>query len=101
MFLLKTVKKDIGNFKIFARLCSKKSFEFPEKRLSIAVDETQLPPKTLIDKKTIEQLERLSLVDFGTEEGIKTVEDAIRFADQLHLVNTDNIEPMYTVLENE
>ena len=36
-----------------------------------------------IDKVTIEQLERLSLVNFGNEEGIRTLEDAIAFAEPL------------------
>ena len=36
-----------------------------------------------IDKATIEQLERLSLVNFGNEEGIRTLEDAIAFAEPL------------------
>ena len=36
-----------------------------------------------IDSATIEQLERLSLVNFGNEEGIRTLEDAIAFAEPL------------------
>ena len=43
-----------------------------------------------IDKATIEQLERLSLVNFGNEEGIRTLEDAIAFAEPLKEVRTQS-----------
>ncbi len=48
----------------------------------------------------IEHLERLALVDFGNEAGIKRLEAAIRFADQIHLVDTEGVEPMDSVLED-
>ena len=48
----------------------------------------------------IEHLERLALVDFGNEAGIERLESAIRFADQIRVVNTDNVQPMDTVLED-
>lgn len=48
----------------------------------------------------IEHLERLSLVDFGNEAGIQRLEAAIRFADQLRLVNAEGVEPMDSVLED-
>ncbi len=50
--------------------------------------------------KMIEHLERLALVDFGNEAGIKRLEAAIRFADQIHLVNTEGVKPMDSVLED-
>ncbi|EEB15036.1 hypothetical protein Phum_PHUM344100 [Pediculus humanus corporis] len=34
-------------------------------------------------------------------EAVKIVEDAIRFADQIFEVNTENVEPLVTVLEDE
>ncbi|XP_075232271.1 glutamyl-tRNA(Gln) amidotransferase subunit C, mitochondrial [Lycorma delicatula] len=55
--------------------------------------------KTIIDKYTVTHLEKLSLVDFGDEKGIKILEDAVEFADQLAAVNTDGVEPLITVLE--
>lgn len=88
-------------FAINRLYCSKKVFEFPKTGVSLSIDEDKLPNRRKIDEKTIKLLERLSLVDFGTEKGIKVVEDAIRFADQLHLVDTDGVEPMYTVLEDQ
>lgn len=55
-----------------------------------------------IDSKSIEQLERLSLVNFGSEKSVARLEAAITFAKQLHRINiSDDIQPMYTVLENE
>lgn len=57
--------------------------------------------KTKISKEMIEHLERLALVDFANQAGIERLESAIRFADQLHLVNTDDVEPMDSVLETQ
>ncbi len=48
----------------------------------------------------IEHLERLALVDFGNEAGIERLEAAIRFADQIRLVDTEGVPPMYTVQED-
>ncbi|XP_014278764.1 glutamyl-tRNA(Gln) amidotransferase subunit C, mitochondrial [Halyomorpha halys] len=65
-----------------------------------AIDLSKLPPPTKIDKETIEHLERISLVDFGDEKGIQIVEEAVRFADQLFLCNTEGVEPLTTLLED-
>ncbi|XP_057321286.1 glutamyl-tRNA(Gln) amidotransferase subunit C, mitochondrial [Microplitis mediator] len=55
-----------------------------------------------ISKETIVKLERLSLVDFGNEAGIKRLESAIKFAEQLKLLKIDDsVKPMYSVLENK
>ncbi|XP_026882961.1 glutamyl-tRNA(Gln) amidotransferase subunit C, mitochondrial [Electrophorus electricus] len=64
------------------------------------VAENQLPPRTKISPDLVDKLERLALVDFGNQEGVNCLEEAIRFADQLHVVNTDGVEPMDSVLEN-
>lgn len=48
----------------------------------------------------MDKLERLALVDFGSKEGVDCLEKAIRFADQLHVINTDGVEPMDSVLED-
>ncbi|XP_077164725.1 glutamyl-tRNA(Gln) amidotransferase subunit C, mitochondrial [Paroedura picta] len=48
----------------------------------------------------LDHLERLALVDFRNQEGVERLEKAIEFADQLHSVNTDGIEPMDSVLED-
>jgi len=59
-----------------------------------------LPPPTKIDEETITILERQSLVDFANEEGVRTLEAAIRLADQLQLVDTEHVDPMTSVQEN-
>ncbi|GLH02937.1 Glutamyl-tRNA(Gln) amidotransferase subunit C, mitochondrial, partial [Gryllus bimaculatus] len=61
---------------------------------------SKLPPRTNIDQRTIEQLERISLVDFANERGIERLEEAIAFADQICAVDTTGVEPMTSVLEN-
>ncbi|KPJ08167.1 GatC-like protein [Papilio machaon] len=54
-----------------------------------------------VDSNTIALLERLSLVKCDTVEGVEVLEDSIAFADKILHINTDNIEPLYSVLENE
>lgn len=55
-----------------------------------------------VDTKSIEQLERLSLVNFGSEKSVTRLKAAITFANQLRSIKLeDDIQPMYTVLENE
>ena len=49
----------------------------------------------------IEHLERLALVDFNNEAGIERLEAAIRLADQLYVVDTTDVKPMDSVLEDE
>ncbi|KAJ7309506.1 hypothetical protein JRQ81_007551 [Phrynocephalus forsythii] len=61
------------------------------------------PPPEGAKKVTLElldHLEVLALVDFRNWEGVERLEKAIEFADQLHTVPTDGIEPMESVLEN-
>ncbi|KAJ8935242.1 hypothetical protein NQ314_012917 [Rhamnusium bicolor] len=64
------------------------------------IDLQKLPPKTKIDADTIALLEKLSLVDCANKRGIETLEAAIEFADQILQVDTSNIEPLTTVLED-
>jgi len=64
------------------------------------VDESTLPQVTHISKTMINHLERLALVEFGNEEGIERLTKAIRFADQMMLVDTTGVEPMTSVLED-
>ncbi|XP_026996800.2 glutamyl-tRNA(Gln) amidotransferase subunit C, mitochondrial-like, partial [Tachysurus fulvidraco] len=48
----------------------------------------------------VDKLERLALVDFGSQEGVECLEKSICFADQIHVVGTDGVEPMDSVLED-
>ncbi|XP_029572732.1 glutamyl-tRNA(Gln) amidotransferase subunit C, mitochondrial [Salmo trutta] len=61
--------------------------------------ENQLPPPRQIPVDLVDKLERLALVDFRNQEGLACLEKAIRFADQLHVVDTDGVDPMDSVLE--
>lgn len=57
---------------------------------------------TKINSETIAKLERLSLVEFGNEAGIKRLEAAIQFAQKLKFLHVDDsVEPLYCVLEKE
>ena len=58
------------------------------------------PGKVTITEENIRHLERLSLVDFANVEGIRRLEEAIEFAQPIKEVNTEGIEPMYTVLDD-
>ncbi|XP_051515677.1 glutamyl-tRNA(Gln) amidotransferase subunit C, mitochondrial [Myxocyprinus asiaticus] len=64
------------------------------------IGESQLPPPTKVSPDLVDKLERLALVDFGSKEGVDCLEKAIRFADQLHVVDTNGVEPMDSVLED-
>lgn len=55
---------------------------------------------TQISADLVDKLERLALVDFRTKQGLECLEKAIRFADQLHVVDTSGVEPMDSVLED-
>lgn len=56
------------------------------------------PQKVTVD--VLDHLEHLALVDFRDFEGVERLQKAIQFADQLHEVNTDGVEPMDSVLED-
>uniref|UniRef100_A0A2K6F3J5 Glutamyl-tRNA(Gln) amidotransferase subunit C, mitochondrial n=1 Tax=Propithecus coquereli TaxID=379532 RepID=A0A2K6F3J5_PROCO len=53
-----------------------------------------------VTAEVMEHLERLALVDFGSREAVAWLEKAIAFADRLHAVHTDGVEPMESVLED-
>ncbi|XP_056360616.1 glutamyl-tRNA(Gln) amidotransferase subunit C, mitochondrial isoform X2 [Oenanthe melanoleuca] len=59
----------------------------------------QVPPQK-VSVEVLEHLEQLALVDFRDLEGVERLQKAIQFADQLHEVNTDGVEPMDSVLED-
>ncbi|XP_063272104.1 glutamyl-tRNA(Gln) amidotransferase subunit C, mitochondrial isoform X2 [Prinia subflava] len=59
----------------------------------------QGPPQQ-VSVEVLEHLEQLALVDFRDAEGVQRLQKAIQFADQLHEVNTEGVEPMDSVLED-
>ncbi|XP_002064796.3 glutamyl-tRNA(Gln) amidotransferase subunit C, mitochondrial [Drosophila willistoni] len=54
-----------------------------------------------IDSKTIQLLERLSLVDLDSEEALKTLKSSIQFANRIVDIPTENVPALYTVLEKQ
>ncbi|XP_029427116.1 glutamyl-tRNA(Gln) amidotransferase subunit C, mitochondrial [Rhinatrema bivittatum] len=62
--------------------------------------ESQLFKKPTITMEVIDHLEHLALVDFRNQEGVQGLEKAIQFADQLHEVHTEGVEPLVSVLED-
>lgn len=63
--------------------------------------EKGLDIKVKIDRNTLALLERLSLVKYNTPEGVKVLEDSINFANKVLHIDTNGIDPLYSVLENE
>ncbi|XP_039436307.1 glutamyl-tRNA(Gln) amidotransferase subunit C-1, mitochondrial [Culex pipiens pallens] len=59
------------------------------------------PTRIPVDAQTVQLLERLSLVDLDSAEAHRTLEDAIEFASQILSIDTEGVEPLYTVLERE
>ncbi|KAI9578554.1 glutamyl-tRNA(Gln) amidotransferase subunit C, mitochondrial [Glossina fuscipes] len=57
--------------------------------------------KIEIDGKTIQLLERLSLVNFDSAEILATLRKSIQFAVKISNINTHNLKPLYTVLEDQ
>nr|XP_016945815.1 glutamyl-tRNA(Gln) amidotransferase subunit C, mitochondrial [Drosophila suzukii] len=54
-----------------------------------------------IDTKTIQLLERLSLVDLDSERALATLKSSIQFADKIAHIDTEHVRPLYTVLEKQ
>lgn len=73
--------------------------KIPQQPINSYIEENTTPIE--IDSKTIQLLERLSLVDLDSKEALKTLQDSIQFADRIVNINTDGIEPLYTVLEDQ
>lgn len=79
----------------------KASDKVPSKPTWKHADDSVLPPKTKIPVSLAKHLEQLSLVNFENTAAVVRLESAIRFADHLLLVETEGVEPMDSVLENE
>nr|XP_019537896.2 glutamyl-tRNA(Gln) amidotransferase subunit C, mitochondrial [Aedes albopictus] len=59
------------------------------------------PARLTVDDQTVQLLERLSLVDLDSKEAHRTLEDSIEFASRILTIDTEGVEPLYTVLEKE
>ncbi|CAH0719450.1 unnamed protein product, partial [Brenthis ino] len=93
-FIFSTLKKT----KYILRL---RQFSTKVPKTPIITLEKKETERTKVDTNTIALLERLSLVKCDTDEGVKVLEDSIAFADKILHIDTSNVEPLYTVLENQ
>jgi aspartyl-tRNA(Asn)/glutamyl-tRNA(Gln) amidotransferase subunit C len=91
----------ILNRQHFSFFFKKFSFVVPIKEPIVTVRKVGEAAAVKIDSKTIEHLERLSLVDFANHEGIRRLEEAIQFANQIHSVDTSTAKPLINVLTEE
>lgn len=64
------------------------------------INPKNLPPVPDLTDEMINHLERLSLVEVNNKAGVDRLRSAIEYANQLYMVNTDDVEPMYSVLED-
>lgn len=58
-------------------------------------------PLIAINQQTVQLLERLSLVNLDSKEALKTLQDSIEFASRILPIDTNGVEPLYSVLERE
>ncbi|VDK58711.1 unnamed protein product [Anisakis simplex] len=72
----------------------------PREPCTSKIDESLVEEPPVFDKKLITHLERLSLVRFSDEEAVAHLRKAVKYANQLKLIDTTGVEPMETVLEN-
>ncbi|EDS31812.1 conserved hypothetical protein [Culex quinquefasciatus] len=73
----------------------------PQRPHKSTIDGQSTPTRIPVDAQMVQLLERLSLVDLDSAKAHRTLEDAIEFASQILSVDTDGVEPLYTVLERE
>ncbi|KAG7168772.1 glutamyl-tRNA(Gln) amidotransferase subunit C, mitochondrial-like isoform X2 [Homarus americanus] len=83
-----------------AKKVADKESKVPQHPVFPSINEEDLLPKTVVDLKLVQLLEKLSLVDFANMEGLVRLKAAISMADKLSVVNTEGVEPLVTVLEN-
>lgn len=74
----------------------------PQKCVACSVD-SRITSKDItaivLSEQTVRLLERLSLVDLDSKEAYRTLQDSIEFASTILHIDTDGVEPLYTVLE--
>lgn len=55
---------------------------------------------TALDEDLVNRLETVSLVGFSKNSGFEVLSASVEFADRITRINTTNIQPLITVLEN-
>ncbi|VDN20648.1 unnamed protein product [Gongylonema pulchrum] len=66
----------------------------------LQINQNEVEDAPFFDKALITHLERLSLVRFSDEQAVFNLKQAVRYANQLKLVDTTGIEPLETLLED-
>lgn len=54
-----------------------------------------------LDETTLRQLQRWSLVKLDDARALHSLKNSIRFANKILDIDTEGVEPLYTVLENK
>ncbi|CDW52296.1 glutamyl tRNA(Gln) amidotransferase subunit C [Trichuris trichiura] len=73
---------------------------FPKGSVWREIDKDSLPPLPKLDDDLLHLLEEQSLVRFDDKAALWHLQKAIEYANQLHAVDTDNVEPMYTLSDD-
>ncbi|GFO01154.1 glutamyl-tRNA(gln) amidotransferase subunit c, mitochondrial [Plakobranchus ocellatus] len=94
-----TKSQPVQTAHVFRALYSSKS-KVPDKPMWDSINYDKLPKLPDTDLALVEQLERISLVEFNNEAGLVRLRDAVKLANQMHLVDTEGVEPLDTVLED-
>lgn len=55
---------------------------------------------TVLDEDLANRLETVSLVGFSKNSGFEVLSASVHFADRVTLINTIDVQPLITVLEN-
>lgn len=77
-----------------------KKYLVPTEPYKFNFDKQKLPPRTKLDPHTLELLKKVSLVGELGPKNIKTIEDAIAFADRIRQINTKGIDRLFNLLED-
>ncbi|EFO24057.1 hypothetical protein LOAG_04423 [Loa loa] len=72
----------------------------PKKPIPSPIDQSKVEEPPVFTKALITHLERLSLVRFSDEQAVLNLKQAVRFANQLKLIDTTGIKPLETLLED-
>ncbi|XP_068225337.1 glutamyl-tRNA(Gln) amidotransferase subunit C, mitochondrial [Palaemon carinicauda] len=84
---------------LFSSKVKGKRTKVPQKPLDFDVS-YDIASDVNVDMELVQHLEKLSLVDFANKEGLIRLQAAISLADQLSQVDVEDVEPLYSVLED-
>lgn len=101
-----TILKEVSKNQKFDNPKEKKlnfsELKFPSKVPSEPIKQSfPTDEKPVIDNTTIQLLERLALVNLESKEALTALEKSIEFAEKISHIDTTNVLPLYTVLEDQ